>query len=76
MPTIYQEVEVEVELNDFDTDDLLEELQRRGKLIGNGWGDPTDNERLINAIFHKRKDGQDFTKELDDLIYNTIGRFV
>ena len=68
MPTVYQEVEVEVELSDFETDDLIEELEKRGKLIGN-------NEQLINDIFQKRRAGQDFLRELDDLIYNTIGRF-
>ena len=32
MPTVYTEVEVDVDLDDFDTDDLLEELERRGSL--------------------------------------------
>jgi hypothetical protein len=69
MPVIYQEVEVEVELDDFDTDELLEELENRGELINN------DDKQLIDIIFHKRRAGQDFSQELDDLIYNTIGRF-
>ena len=30
MPTVYTEVEVDVDLNDFDTDDLIEELESRG----------------------------------------------
>jgi hypothetical protein len=74
MTVIYQEVEVEVELDDFDTDDLIEELESRGKLIGTDWGSPTENERLLSAIFEKRRSGQDYQHELDDLIYNTIGR--
>jgi len=69
MPTIYQEVEVEVELDDFDTVDLIEELEHRGEIINN------DDKQLINDIFQKRRTGQDFLRELDDLIYNTIGRF-
>jgi hypothetical protein len=32
MPTVYTEVEVDVDLVDFDTDDLLEELESRGSL--------------------------------------------
>jgi len=69
MPTIYQEIEVEVELDDFDTVDLIEELEHRGEIINN------DDKQLINDIFQKRRTGQDFLRELDDLIYNTIGRF-
>jgi hypothetical protein len=68
MPTVYQEVEVEVELDDFDTDDLIEELQHRGEIINN------DDKRLIDVIFYKRRNGSDYQHELDELIYNTIGR--
>jgi len=69
MPTIYQEVEVEVELDDFDTDDLIEELEHRGEIIDN------NDKQLITAIFYKRRIGSDYQHELDELIYNTIGRF-
>jgi len=69
MPTIYQEVEVDIELSDFETEDLIEELQKRG-------GSGSTRTDLIDIIFHKRRAGQDFTQELDELIYNTIGRFV
>ena len=30
MPYVYKEVEVDVDLDDFDTDELVEELERRG----------------------------------------------
>jgi hypothetical protein len=70
MPRIYQEVEIEVELDDFDTDDLIEELENRGEIVDN------DAKHLITTIFYKRRTGQDFSRELDDLIYNTIGRIV
>ena len=30
MPTVYTEVEVDVDLDSFDDDDLIEELERRG----------------------------------------------
>ena len=36
--TIYTEVEVEVDLSDFDTDDLIEELESRG-VGGTEYGD-------------------------------------
>ena len=70
MPTIYQEVEVEVELCDFETDDLIEELTRRNS------GNYMPRNDLVQSIFEKRRAGKDYQKELDDLIYNTIGRVV
>jgi len=59
--------EVEVDLEDFDTDDLIEELESRGK---------TPNE-LLTAIWLKRRMGRtDYQTELDQLIYTGLGRIV
>ena len=68
MPTIYTEVEVDVDLSEFTTEDLIDELKHRSDQYV-----PTDE--LVETIFEKRRAGQDFSRELDDLIYNTIGRF-
>ena len=73
MPTVYTEVEVDVELDDFDTDDLIEELERRGKGFEIASNSGTE---LVTAIFEKRRTGQDYQKELDELIYVAIGRIV
>jgi hypothetical protein len=48
--TIYTEVEVDVDLSDFDTDDLLEELEERGRPV-NFEGD----EVLTKAWLHDRE---------------------
>ena len=69
MPIVYQEVEVDVELDDFGTVDLIEELEHRGEIIDN------NDKQLITTIFYKRRIGSDYQHELDELIYNTIGRF-
>ena len=72
MPTVYKEVEVDVDLDDFDDDDLIDEMERRGL-------DVTDSgsaSELIEKIWLKRRQGQDFTHELDRLIYATIGKIV
>ena len=72
MPTVYKEVEVDVDLDDFDDDDLIDEMERRGL-------DVTDSgsaSELIEKIWLKRRQGQDFTRELDRLIYATIGKIV
>ena len=73
MPTVYTEVEVDVELNDFDTEDLVEELESRG--MGFEVASQTGTE-LLTAIYLKRRLGQDYQRELDDLIYLGIGRIV
>lgn len=73
MPTVYTEVEVDVELTEFDTDDLIEELESRG--MGFEVASKSGTE-LLTAIFQKRRMGQDYQHELDELIYLGIGRIV
>jgi len=71
MPTIYTEVEVDVSLDDFETDDLIDELERRGKTLEVADSSGTE---LVEQIFQKRRLGKDFSRELDDLIYAITGR--
>lgn len=71
--TVYKEVEVDIELADFDTDDLLEELEMRGK--GLDIADTTGTE-LVHTIYMKRRLGKDYQRELDKLIYIVTGRIV
>ena len=71
--TIYTEVEVDVDLEDFDTDDLIEELESRGK--GMEVSSQTGTE-LLTAIYQKRRLGQDYQRELDELIYVGIGKIL
>ena len=73
MPTVYTEVEVDVSLEDFETADLLDEIERRG--LGAEVNDSTATE-IITTIWQKRRLGQDYQKELDQLIYQTIGRVI
>jgi len=73
MPTIYTEVEVDVTLEDFDDDDLMEEMDRRG--LGVEVNASTASE-LIQEIYQKRRLGKDFERELDQLIYQVTGRAV
>ena len=72
--TVYTEVEVEVEvdLSDFDTDDLVEELESRGSGIIIGTG----HETLLEKIYLLRRVGRDYQRELDELIYAGLGRIV
>ena len=72
MPTIYTEVEVDVDLSDFDTDDLIEELESRGSGVidyGNG-------KDVLMAIYEKRRVGKNYQQELDELIWLGLGKIV
>jgi len=68
--TMYKEVEVDVDLSDFETDDLIEELESRGA----GTGEFGDGKELLQVIYEKRRLGQDYQTELDQLIWLGLGR--
>jgi hypothetical protein len=73
MPTVYTEVEVDVDLDDFDDYELIEELERRGKGFEVNSSTPTE---LVNKIYEQRRLGKDYQHELDELIYIAIGKIV
>jgi hypothetical protein len=73
MPTVYTEVEVDVSLEDFDDDDLLDEMDRRG--LGAEVAESTATE-LINTIYQKRRLGKDYESDLDQLIYQVTGKII
>ena len=77
MPTVYVETEVDVDLEDFNDDDLIDELERRG-LDYNTRGVDADHMReLLESIWFKRRNGNtDYQCELDALIWGVLGRVV
>jgi hypothetical protein len=66
----YVSVDVDVDLTDFDTDDLIEELESRGSLLG------SDTKKLLEDLYLKRRLGQDYQTELDQLIYAGLGKIL
>jgi hypothetical protein len=67
----YITAEVEVNLADFDTKDLIEELQDREAMPSEG---SFDAKELLEAIWLKRRQGNnDYQTELDQLIYQVLG---
>jgi len=71
--TVYTEVEVDVDLGDFDTDDLLEELESRGELPA----ESGDSKTILESIWLKRRLGRkDYEAELDQLIYAGLGKVI
>jgi len=72
MPLVYKEVEVDIDMEDFDTDELIEELERRGT----GTVDYGNGTEVLQAIYEKRRLGQNYQQELDQLIWLGLGRVV
>ena len=73
MPEVEVWTTVDVELDDFADEDLVEELQKRG--MGMEVASRSGTE-LLTAIYEKRRLGQDYQRELDELIYVGIGKIV
>ena len=69
-------VDAEVDLSDFDTDDLIEELESRGKWPGSS-DIRFDSTELLETIWKKRRLGNhDYQTELDQLIYAVLGKII
>lgn len=72
MPTVYTEVEVDVDLDDYDDEDLIEEMERRNLTTGSA----LEGKELVEKIYHLRRLGKDYEHELDQLIYNVTGKII
>ena len=70
--TIYKEVEFDVDLEDFDTDDLIEELENRGS----GVMDYGNGKEVLESIYYKRRLGLDYQSDLDQLIWLGLGKIL
>ena len=68
--TVCTEVEVDVDLVDFETDDLIDELENRGHMAD------TNSKEIVESIYQKRRNGKDYQSELDQLIYAVLGKIV
>jgi hypothetical protein len=70
--TIYTEVEVEVDLEDFNTEDLIEELESRGhstRVIGNC-------EVMLEQIWQWRRLGKPYDHLMDAYLYAATERAI
>lgn len=67
-------VEVEVDLSEFDTDDLAEELESRGYTVTSG-GEylPEDDELELRKIYDTKKIGGNVDQLLADYLYRKLG---
>ena len=70
--TISKEVDVDIDMEDFDTDELIAELKKRGAGTSDqSYGDGT---QVLQAIYEKRRLGKDYQADLDQLIWMSLGK--
>jgi hypothetical protein len=69
-------VTVDVDLSEFDDDDLLEEVKLRNLSLGIGYATGEQMSEIITTIWIKRREGKDYQKEIDDLIYCGIDKIL
>jgi hypothetical protein len=72
MPLIYKEVEVDIDLDDFNDDELLDELERRN--IAVGAGDPEQVKELVYTMYEKFRQQQNIDQELREFFWQSLGR--
>jgi hypothetical protein len=69
-------VQVDVELDQFDDDELLEEIAARGLGISVPEAEGSETHQLITTIWLKRRLGVDYGADIDALIYHVIGKVI
>jgi hypothetical protein len=72
----YVSVDVDVDLADFDTDDLIQELERRGLDYNTTGVDANEARDMLGQVYQLRRTGQDHQAALDQLIYYVLGKMV
>lgn len=76
----YVTTSVDVDLDDMleeiDTDELINELERRGNYYNTQYIDADEARQKLTKIWELRRVGKDYNKELDDLIYYVLGKVV
>lgn len=67
---------VDVDLSDFDTDELIEELESRGLDMNTKYVDADEVREQLEAVWQQRRQGLSFDAQLDQLIYTALGRIL
>ena len=63
-------------LEELDTDDLIDELKRRGYDYNTHGVDGDEMRNLLEKIWLNRRNGKDYQSDLDKLIYGILGKVV
>jgi hypothetical protein len=76
MPYVTAEAEVWIDLEDFDTEDLVEELKRRKATTGSNWTGPSGSELVYDIYMAKHVRQQPYEHIIDELISTVTGKVV
>lgn len=66
--TVYEEVEVEVDADMFDTDDLIEALQNRGYIVCKDSILTRDQERVMHNLYQDYVENRDINKSAREVL--------
>jgi hypothetical protein len=75
----YKSVSIDIDLDDFDDDELIEEIECRGYTVDSTAVDQLSGyniSEMIEQLHQLRRTGQDYQQVLDRLIYNSIGKII
>ena len=76
MPYIDVEAEVWVDLDNFETEDLVEELKRRKATTGSTWTGPSGSELVYDIYMARHVRNQPYEHLVDELITTVTGKIV
>ena len=68
-------INVEVNIDEIETNDLIDELEERGYDVRD-YGRSGDKKEIIHDIWLLRRNGKSYDHLMDTLIYETLGRVV
>jgi len=68
--TVSKEIDIDVDIEEFDDHDLLDELESRGH------GMSSESIKIIEKIWQLRRTNQPYDHLMDDLIGSAIGKLV
>lgn len=74
--TVNADIDARDVLEELDTDELIEELERRGKDYNTQGVDADAMRELLEKIWMNRRTGKDYQVELNALIYGVLGKIV
>ncbi len=63
-------------LEELDTDDLIDELKRRGYDYNTQFVDGEEMRQVLQTLYEKRRIGKDYQAELDIMIFSILGKII
>lgn len=73
---VHASVDVYDILDEIDTDDLINELERRGNDYNTKFVDADEARHILTGIWLKKRLNLDFNDDLDKLIYYVLGKII